>query len=83
VTSIPNKSRITANKASHKNFKIRRIIEYPDTEEEGEGGKEQGVRLGVWVLFLDFAKENVCFSVFLTINVVHFFPPGFGISRHH
>jgi hypothetical protein len=23
-----------------KNFKIRRIIEYPDTEEEGEGGKE-------------------------------------------
>ena len=25
---------------SGKNFKIRRIIEYPDTEEEGEGGKE-------------------------------------------
>jgi hypothetical protein len=22
------------------NFKIRRIIEYPDTEDEGEGGKE-------------------------------------------
>jgi hypothetical protein len=23
-----------------KNFKIRRIIEYPDTEEEGQGEKE-------------------------------------------
>jgi hypothetical protein len=25
---------------STKKFRIRRIIEYPDTEEEGEGGKE-------------------------------------------
>jgi hypothetical protein len=28
------------NQYFRKNFKIRRIIEYPDTEEEGEGGKE-------------------------------------------
>jgi hypothetical protein len=32
--------RIVSVWPSIKKFKIRRIIEYPDTEEEGEGGKE-------------------------------------------
>jgi hypothetical protein len=42
---------------STKNFKIRRIIEYPDTEEEGGGRERIGYRTGSLGLSLDFVKE--------------------------
>ena len=40
-----------------KNFKIRRIIEYPDTEKEGGGREGIGWKAGSFGLSVDFAKE--------------------------
>jgi hypothetical protein len=38
-------------------FKIRRIIEYPDTEKEGGGREGIGCKAGSFGLSVDFAKE--------------------------
>jgi hypothetical protein len=40
-----------------KYFKIRRIIEYPDTQEEGGWRARIGFKAGNLGLFLDFVKE--------------------------
>jgi hypothetical protein len=50
------------------NFKIRSIIEYPDTQEEGGGRERIGCKAGGLGLSLDLVKENfgcVFFFVFL------------------
>jgi hypothetical protein len=70
-----------------KKFKIRRIIEYPDTEKEGGGREGIGWKAGSFCLSWDFVTEQ-CMCVFLCSlkmnQAVHyFFFPGFGISRHH
>jgi hypothetical protein len=40
-----------------KKIKIRRIIEYPDTEKEGGGREGIGCKAGSFGLSFDFAKE--------------------------
>ena len=43
--------------SERKNFKIRRIIEYPDTQEEGGGRERIGCMTGSLGLSLDFVQE--------------------------